>query len=256
MSLTSPSTDRPFIIWTLQRTGGTNLTKHLAKRTTFKPIHAEPFNKPRIYGEVSKAWLANRDPAALRTSIAEVLAKNECIKQCVDMVPLEVSRILAELSAAADWRHMFLFRREPLGRILSKVYAERTKVWGPSHVDKVENDAEAFVEPLNVEQLLKEETRNVDWLNRVWKELKAVKAPVVTLAYEDLYGPDTELAAKALTNLLQMLGLSRDSQSDAAMLADLRGTGDQKTRDRYARFQGREALLEGLAALPALRCAL
>jgi LPS sulfotransferase NodH len=151
---------------------------------------------------------------------------------------------------------MFLYRRDPLGRILSKVYAERTKVWGPSHIDKAENDAEAFVEPLDVDQLLKEETRNIDWLNRTWKELKAAKATLATLAYEDLYGPDADKAALSLARLLGTLNLSQGIEKDAAMLADLRGTGDQNTRDRYARFQGREALRAGLAGLPELRCAL
>lgn len=252
MSTPFPGQDRPFIIWTLQRTGGTNLTKHLAKRTPFKPIHPEPFNKPRIYGEVSKAWLADRNPEALRASVAEVVAKNEGIKHCVEMVPLEVSRALAETSAAAGWRHMFLYRREPLGRVLSKEYAERTKVWGPSHIDKAENDAEAFVEPLNVEHLLKEETRNVDWLNRISKQLSTTGATVATMAYEDLYGPDADKAALALARLLGALNLSQGIDKDAAMLADLRGTGDQNTRDRYGRFIGIEALQQALATLPRL----
>lgn len=256
MSAAAPSADaRPFVIWTLQRTGGTNLTKHLSQRSPFKPVQQEPFNKPRIYGEITKAWLADRNAEALRAAVTEVCARHELIKHCVEMVPLEVSRALAECASAAGYRHMFLYRRDPLGRILSKEYAQRTKVWGPSHIAKAENDAEAFVTPLDVAQLLKEETRNVDWLNRVWKLLHAHKAPVTTIAYEDLYGPDADLAARALARLLDGLALSQGPEKDAAMLADLRGTGDQNTRDRYARFQGQEALRDGLASLPPLACA-
>lgn len=255
MSTPFPGQDRPFIIWTLQRTGGTNLTKHLAKRTPFKPIHEEPFNKPRIYGEISKAWLAGRDAEALRAAVAGVVAKNECIKHCIEMAPLEVGRALAELSTAAGWRHMFLYRRAPLGRILSKEYASRTKVWGPSHIDKAENDAEAFAAPLDVEQLLKEEIRNIDWLNRIWRQLRKQKAAMTSIAYEDLYGSDAGLAARTLETTLQALGLARGAEQDAAMLANLRDTGDQNTRDRYARFRGQDELRTGLAVLPPLACA-
>ena len=44
-------TKRPFIIWTLRRTGGTILAAHIGVK------HHEPFNKDRIFGDVSKAWL-------------------------------------------------------------------------------------------------------------------------------------------------------------------------------------------------------
>jgi len=252
----SPAKATPFVIWTLQRTGGTNLTRHLAGRSPLKPVHHEPFNRPRIYGEVTKAWLSGRNPHTLRKAVSEVCARREIIKHCVEVVPLEVSLALAECASAAGYRHLFLLRREPLGRILSKEYARRTKVWGPSHIDKAENDAKAFATPLEVAQLLTEEAGNVDWLNRVWKLLQAQNAPVATIAYEDLYGPEVDLAAGALTRLVHFLALAQGPEQDALMLADLRGTGDQNTRDRYVRFQGLDALRAGLASLPSLAFAL
>ncbi len=45
---------RPFIIWTLQRTGGTNLTVRLVELSGLESFPHEPFNIERIHGHITK----------------------------------------------------------------------------------------------------------------------------------------------------------------------------------------------------------
>jgi LPS sulfotransferase NodH len=243
---------RPFLICTLQRTGGTNLTNRLRRRSPFATEH-EPFNLPRTWGAITRAWKATRDLPALEAETAAVCAGQPNVKHCVEMVPWTVTAVLVAASVAAGYRHLFLYRRDIVGRILSMEYAQRTKVWGPSHIDKAADDARAFETPLDVEALIAHETLCVRRLNRAWKALRAAGARPVALAFEDLYGSDEDAARAMLGRVLERLGLARDAAADAALLAELRVQGDQMTRDRYGRFPGVEALRAQVAALPKLR---
>ncbi len=241
--------DRPFIICTLQRTGGTNLTRHLAGRSPFRMAQHEPFNFPRVHGAVSRTFRDTGDADALRAAIREIVPRDENMKHCVEMVPWPVSQVLIEEALAAGYRFLFLIRRDRTGRLLSMEYAHRTKVWGPSHVDKVAQDAEAFRTPLDIPAMIAHETRCVRRLNRAWALLESRGAAPARIAFEDIYGPDADLAAARIGMVLAALGLGRGAEADAAMLADLRGQGDQNTRDRYARFKGVAKLRTAVAAM-------
>lgn len=242
--------ERPFIIHTLQRTGGTNLTKHLNRLSSFPVARQhEPFNRPRVYGHVTRAWEADRDAEALYAAMRVILAGEENIKHCVEMVPWKITGALVDCATEAGYRHMFLYRRDALGRILSMEYAQRTKIWGPSHLDKLSGDAVAFETPLDVDALVANEARCNRLLNRTWNHLAAAGVRAEPLAFEDLYGPDAALAGAALTRILTHLGLSKGAEADAELLAILRGDGGQQTRDRYVRFQGIAELRDRLADL-------
>jgi len=123
--------ESPFIIWTMQRTGGTNLTKNLLAMSKFRAVEHEPFSRLRIYGEITKTWGSEKDNAALSTSIRGICAKRENIKHCVEMVPWQISATLVDAAAETDYKHLFLIRESSLQRLLSMVYARRAKVWGP-----------------------------------------------------------------------------------------------------------------------------
>jgi LPS sulfotransferase NodH len=245
----------PFIICTLQRTGGTNLTDHLKRLSALGMAEHEPFNLPRIHGHITRAWREWSDLAALAAGVRAVCARRGNIKHCVEMVPWEITETLLAASRAADFRHLFLYRRDTVGRILSMEYARRTQVWGPLHIEKAAHDARAFEKPLDAPALIEHETRCIELLDRAWAQLREAGAEPVALAYEDLYGADEALASQALARVLRGLGLSRGAKADAALLAELRGRGDQNTRERYTRFKGVDALRAEAAALPRPRFA-
>lgn len=247
----SDANDRPFLILTLQRTGGTNLTFQLAARSSWKLAEThEPFNKPRTYGHITKAFIKDGKRAAVEAAMPEIAGKDEIVKHCVEMVPFEITEVLIDAFIAADYRFLFLYREDPVGRILSAEYARRTKVWGPSHVHKVAEDAQAFETPLDVDSLMARERDCIDRLNTAWDRLVAKGAAPVAISYEEMYGPDQDRAWTGLSRVLAGLDLARTERSDRKMLDTLRGRGDQNTRDRYARFIGLDALRAQAQQLP------
>lgn len=162
--------DKPFIIWTVQRTGGTNLTKSLVKLSSYA-IEQEPFNRPRMYGHITKAWDQNRDPDALRAAVQETTTGAHNVKHCVETIPWEVSEAILRSTNISIYNHLFLVREDSLPRLLSMEYAKRTNVWGPTHEAPDREADPAFETPLNVAQLLKHETMSIERLNRAWDSL-------------------------------------------------------------------------------------
>jgi hypothetical protein len=119
---------KPFIIWTLQRTGGTNLTSRLVEKFGLKETDHEPFNLGRLYGNVTKHWNDYKDAAVLHCSMQAIAAERNVIKHCMEMVPWEVTRALAEAAVHAGYKHLFLYRESPRDRLLSLHFVQKTEV--------------------------------------------------------------------------------------------------------------------------------
>lgn len=242
---------RPFIIWTLQRTGGTNLTAQLIQRSRLKPRQHEPFNRQRELGGITQHWHKTADETALAASMEEVCSVPRPIKHCLEQVPWAVSEALLHASVAAGYRHLFLYRREPIGRLLSVEYARRTGVWGVNHLHKTENEDHAFAKPLDIERLVQHELRCVYLLCAV-RDLYGIEHGVrpITLAYEDVYGDDERCARQRLRKALAQMDLSRGKSVDVKFVNSIRERGNQGTRDRYERFEGRDELARRLRGVP------
>lgn len=154
-SIVSPV--KPFIIWTLQRTGGTNFTNKLVKLSGLKKTQDEPFNRKRELGYITTEWLQDGNKKRLRESIRDVYNSGRCIKHSMEQVPWAVSEALAMESRSAEYNHLFLYRKNPLHRLLSLEYARRTGVWGRRHLPNSKNDDVAFKKPLDVHKLIRHE---------------------------------------------------------------------------------------------------
>jgi len=262
----------PFIIWTLQRTGGTNLARRLFEAsclpgTDGKPLDTgtfldrvsdawklhEPFNygsEARAFGFASEAWLKHGNAAELDAVTDAVCAQGLPLKHCVEMVPAEVTLSLINASIRHGYRHVFLFRRNPLGRLLSMEFARRSGVWGPNQKGSAAPDEVVFSRPLDVNMLVAHERSSVEKLERTWHTLAAAGARLLPVAYEDIYQPRGPLQAQdRLLHLLHFLGLDRGREGNRAFVNEIIGSGDQGTRDRYNGFTGIEKLQAGLASL-------
>src|SRR5579863_9787871 len=101
----------PFIIWTMQRTGGTSLTDLLLEMSEHKAAEHEPFNRDRQFGAVTIAWAQTKDEEALRRALADLLAQRHLIKHTYELRDMQLNLALME-AAARDYRHIFLFRRD------------------------------------------------------------------------------------------------------------------------------------------------
>jgi hypothetical protein len=240
----------PIIIWTLRRTGGTNLGTSLFDRSPYTAVQQEPFNDDRLYGGLTVAYRQSGDEAALRSALREILAGKVLIKHCVETVPPQLSLLLAEEAVAAGYRHVFLYRQNALGRLLSLHFALRSGVWGRQMAESRAIDESIFAEPLPVQDLVVHEIDCRRRLNAVHERLCILGAIPLLVAFEQIYADaDQSAVSKRLQVLLDGLGLSGGPESDEAFVAQVAG-GEQGTRDKYARFVNVRELAAAVDALP------
>ncbi len=242
MSNSNQKSAKPFIIWTLQRTGGTNLTQRLIERSGLPFAEHEPFNPERQYGDITKQWRETKDQAQLVGSIQAIIARQEIIKHCVEMVPWAVTAALADASVQADYQHLFLYREASRDRLLSLHFAQNTGVWGPK--GKLKPDAE--IEKIPVTKLVQHEQESIQILHKLWQYLTSQGISPLALSYEELYKVPSEQAITALLPLLNRLHLSKDSANDKEFSMAVIGRGDQGTRDKYQSIAGVDELEQAL----------
>ncbi|MEO5377117.1 MAG: LicD family protein [Magnetococcus sp. DMHC-6] len=244
-SLSSQTTDFPFMIWTLQRTGGTNLTNRLVEWSHLPGIQHEPFNLDRCYGNVTKGWMENKNLLALRSAIEAIVQRGVIIKHCVEIGPWEITRTLAEATCRANYRHLFLYRKKPVDRLLSLHFAKLYGIWGPGGKMKQGEELEKkiFAVPLPLAELIGHEKRCALLLTKTWEWLEAQGAAPMAIAYEDIYRtPDSTLPIQTLLPVLEHLGLSKGETENRHFIQSVLERGDQGTRNYYTLFQGREQL--------------
>lgn len=228
---------QPCIIWTLQRTGGTNLTQRLVELAGIEATQHEPFNVGRKYGDVTQAWIAHQDEAALNRSILGIVAQMKIIKHCVEMVPFAVTRSLAQAAMQAGYKHFFLYREQARDRLLSLHFAKKTGVWGPN-MNKGEIEEEKLSETIPITHLIKHEEQCVANLRRTWNYLNEGGVRPMALSYEQIYRVSPAEAEIRLRLLLEYLGLAHSRKSAHKFVLDVLGKGDQGTRDKYRGFPG------------------
>jgi hypothetical protein len=239
----------PAIVWTVQRTGGTNFANFLQALTGIRMQH-EPFNRPRVYGEITKTWEKTGDTDLLRASVREVLGKGESIKHCVEMMPWNISASIVEASMDYGYRHIFLVRESSLQRLLSMEFASRTKIWGPERRSQIEIDTAAFSTPLDVPNLVKREAMARRRLNMAWDHTRARGMEPVAASFELLYEAESNEAMDWLSAILAPLGLDTSAKALRAAVDRLRQNGDQVTRELYDRFLGIDELQDSIKDLP------
>jgi len=263
---------KPFIIWTLQRTGGTNLARRLFEACGLLPadrdrpeasspvleritdqwkLH-EPFNygqQARVFGDISRRWVEDGNDQALEQSISEIVGLRLPLKHCVEMVPWRITEVLARESCRAGYAHVFLYRREAVDRLLSLHFAKMSGVWGPHFSNQSELDDRIYGEALPVAELAGHESFCAQTLENAWKLLQACGASPFALAYEDIYKEaDPEQVFAQLGPVLRLLGLTKGGTKDRRFIDEILSAGDQGTRDKYARFAGIERLAAAVAS--------
>jgi hypothetical protein len=241
---------KPFIIWTLQRTGGTNLTQRLVDRSSHPGIEHEPLNIGRAMGAVTEQWLRSKDRAALTGAMTGLCARGVNIKHCVELVPREVTESLIDASIAAGYHHLVLYRRQPLGRLLSLHFAKVSGIWGPGQKEQPAEVADPASASLPIASLVQHETRCAAALQKVWNTLIAQSPSVLAVAFEDIYACARPQAAARLACLLGALRLSTDPLRDKRFVDEVLNKGQQGTRDSYDRFEGIAELEQQLQRVP------
>ena len=119
----------PWIIWTVPRTGGTNLSAALKSLSERPAAEDEPFqfgDNPRQFSGVYERW--RRRPSAIGelSSICEV---GWCIKHIPESFDDAFNIALAQETERAGYRHIHLTRRDEFARLISRDVAEQLNAW-------------------------------------------------------------------------------------------------------------------------------
>lgn len=198
----------PILIWTFRRSGSTSLADLLAVASGRDMLH-EPFNGDRVFGRVTQAYRESENRDQLRSDVRSALRTHPNIKQCYDILPQPVHRVLLGQARKAGYRHVVLDRGVDLERALSLELALQTDVWGPSGARDSYPEILAgrrTLAPLSVarvKECLRSGMARRRWLAAHFDELGI--SPEIVF-FEQVFGPQAEGRARVLS-LMAALGL-------------------------------------------------
>jgi hypothetical protein len=201
----------PFIIWTMQRTGGTSLTELLMALSEHRSADHEPFNfgrDPRQFAEVARAFSETGDAPALRQALSRIFAGRYLIKHCYEFHAPPFNRELLNGSVPTPYRHIHLLRRDEMSRLVSKFIAQSNGTWFKDYARSVYSQirsGERKLPPLPVPQMVKQYQQARQFADNMRQRLRGAGVPMLALDYEDLFMGETEERLRNLAALLQFL---------------------------------------------------
>ena len=190
------------IIWTNQRTGGTTLARVIEEHFAQQISH-EPFNRKRVFGEITKAFDNGIKDEELSQKIKAVLSKKVALKHCVELVPLELSFAVIREVRGNGYKHVFLTRNFDCSRLLSLAMARKTGIWGPNQKRTSQTRENSF----DLEQLIEHEKRSRHNLTQTNDFLIRLNEPVLCLEYNMLYSQSAAIRSAEVTKLNNFLNI-------------------------------------------------
>lgn len=222
--------NRPILILTLRRTGGTTLASVLfGANRTGKSRH-EPFNQDREFGSITASFRADGNVRRLRTRIAKALTTPINIKHAVDTVPHPVTRVLVHEASLRDFSIVALLRRSERARLLSLAVARATGAWGLKQAQEKYRDLREGGElelTLDIKAIHRDIRNATQSIGVMLSSLAASRAEYTAAFFEDLYtgAPDQRIASAQ--RLFGGLGANSDGQNE--LVDALMATRGQET---------------------------
>lgn len=183
-------TEKPYIIFTLRRTGGTSLMSFLAAISSFPKLQHEPLNQDRIWGDISKNFAATGDEAQMAADLATRLATRPNIKHCVELCHASINRALIEATAALGYQVIVLTRKDEIGRQVSLALALSTGAWGPEQAEKIYPKIKKGDEkpaPIDKAKGLRQANHDASTLGRTLVQMRNRNIQSEWLVFEELY---------------------------------------------------------------------
>lgn len=235
----------PFIIWTVQRTGGTNFATNLIRLGGFPITDHEPLNIGRSYGHITQSWKDTRNREQLTKSVGGFLDEGYAIKHCVENVDWPINDSLLQESLERGFSHLLLYRESSIDRLLSLHFALETGLWGRKKVSAAKTsigdafDTSVHVKSLNIDSLIDHENHCNDLLMRVARQIRGSGAILHAMSFEEIYEAEEAVCEGKIQRLLQNFRFP-DSHGYRELLSRVRGIGDQGSRKLYSRIDGYE----------------
>lgn len=248
----------PFIIWTVQRTGGTNFATNLVKLSGLPIIEHEPLNVGRSFGYISRNWRDTHDKSELDKSIGRLLEKKSPIKHCVETVDWEINNSLIAKSIHENYFNIILYRENTLDRLTSLHFALETGLWGRKKVSMTKDAlGNEFISGLSIKKIDAksmidhEKNCNVIIIN-VIRELQKSGKRTYAISFEDLYEKSHHVAEEKISILLREIGIT-EKKTVEDFVKKIREVGDQGSKALYTNIEGYDILKEELLKLTSLR---
>ncbi|MES9963645.1 MAG: glycosyltransferase [Candidatus Sedimenticola sp. 20ELBAFRAG] len=239
----------PFIIWTFRRTGGTNLSDTLFAASNFDGCEHEPFNPNRGLHWIVDRWRKHKDKASLYRDLDKVLSKKILVKHCLEIMPAELNSAIATLSIKYGYRHLFLYREEAVGRLLSLNYSMKTDIWSKDQARESVVDDKVFKEKIPIKKLIRHEIDARREMQRVYELLLDSGNSPLSISFEQLYNSQFSEASDRVKHLFQEL-IGEESVCNHDFIDKLLNKGGQNTRSEYVRFSNSEAFIDEVKKLP------
>lgn len=248
----------PFIIWTMQRTGGTNFASHLIKLSKLPATEHEPLNIGRAYGGIASAWKAERDKGKLNLGIDKFLAQGFAFKHCVEMVEPDINSCLAESTPRHGYSHIVLYRNNAADRLISLHFAQETGLWGKKKVSEaITKNGDNFRKNINVNKidadlLIEHEDICINYTLDTIREIRSSGSNVNFISFEDLYNSHQDHTTAKLTRLMTNLGFSKPEYIRDAV-KNLATSEGQGSKFLYKDIPGQSDLEKKLQGFSGLR---
>ena len=221
--------EKPWLILTLRRTGGTSLTGFLARVSRFRTIEHEPFNPERRLAHVTALSRPGADQAALMQAMSEALQERPNIKHCFEFLPFALTAALVTQACRLGYGIVLLTRRDEARRQLSLSLAMATGAWGQTDAARIYPAIEAgeIIPPaIDLAALRARVRQDYLALGQVLALLRARRIAHDWLLFEELYDrpdrlPDTLVAIAS--------GLGVQVASDDPRLQGLSGQRGQNS---------------------------
>lgn len=242
------SKPKPLIIWTFRRTGGTNLAHAFFNLLDYPKVKHEPFNPDRVYGDLTKKWLENKNINELNAALDQIFSQGVLIKHCVELFDIEFNLALVGAAIRHGYNHLFLYRRNVLDRLMSLHFAQVTGVWGKGMLKDKILDGSLYQERIPVEGMIAHARVCNRTLAIIRQHLQNKEQDFSNIVFEDIYKEeDNSIAKERIFNLLSDLKLLSRLENKDAFAELVIGEGDQKTSDQYNNFVNYEKLKEQIS---------
>jgi hypothetical protein len=229
----------PFLIWTMQRTGGTALTDLLFSLSEHKKADHEPFiwdrPKPRQFWPIVSAWRQTEDLEQLNNSLDAIFSEKYLIKHCYELNRLDFDIHLMNAAIRAGYKQIMLLRRDEYSRLISKYIAESEGTWFKDHARKIFDDVSAgnhHLSPLPIDKIVEHYLHCRNATSSIRENLVALGVPFKEIYYEDLYTGPAEKRLALAHDLFDFLGFdpSEIGAQQSVIEAKIFHSG-QNTRD-------------------------
>ncbi len=242
--------EKPWIILTLRRTGGTQLASALSALSAFPTIQHEPLNGERKLGALTRGYRATGDAAALARELHDALSARPNIKHCIENVPIPVTRALVDAADALGYYMMILTRRDEVRRIGSLLLAQATGAWGNRKAETIYPEIISGTrtpDPVDLDKLASRVQTDCAALGHTLRLLRNRGALPDWHVFEEIYH-DADLSAARVADIARRSGIA--VTDDDIRLAALRNGDGNQHSDRIAPYVPHYA--EALARLEAL----